>query len=101
MGCIFSLFAKNDSEIKINYCIPSNSKFKHLRPKGTIIVGIDRDYNIPVIDTRFENFYESSVRLWPKISAHKDYFLLVNNTHTVSSYGTSDEIGYGLYDTVL
>ena len=46
-----------------------------MRPKGTIIVGIDRDYNIPVIDTRFENFYESSVRLRPKISAHKDFFI--------------------------
>ena len=30
--------------------------FEYLRPKGTITLSIDRKYNIPIIDIRFDDW---------------------------------------------
>ena len=79
----------------VEYCKPS--EVEYLKPRGKIIVTIDRKYHVSVIDTSFDNFYETSVRLWPKVSAHENYHLLIE-TPTLSSSDTSEEIGY---DTVF
>ena len=88
MGYLFTIFANSRSVIIIDYCIPSGSKYDYLRPKGTI-------YNVPTTDARFDDFYGISMRLWCKISAHKDYFLMLERTPPVTSSESSDEIGYG------
>ena len=72
MGCLFSFFVRKKPEIIVAYCILSG--LEYLRLKGNIIVGIDRQYSIRVFDTCFNDFYETSVSLWPKMSAHKNYF---------------------------
>ena len=77
----------------VEYWIPSDVLFEHLRPKGKIIVGMDRKYWVPVINTNFNNFYEFSIPLWPKISAHSNYRLLIK-TPTASSSDSSEEIRY-------
>ena len=33
--------------------------FDYLRPKGTITFRVHRKYNIPVVDIRFDGWYES------------------------------------------
>ena len=81
----------------VEYWIPSDVLFEYLRPKGKIIVGMDKKYRVPFIDTNFNNFYETSVRLWPKISVHSNYCLLIK-TPTASSSDSSEEIRY---DTVF
>ena len=72
----------------VEYWIPSDVLFEYLRLKGKIIVGMD---------TNFNNFYETSVRLWPKISVHSNYRLLIK-TPTASASDSSEEIRY---DTVF
>ena len=42
MGCLLSLFLREKPEITVDYYIPSCVEY--LRPKGKIIVGIDRKY---------------------------------------------------------
>ena len=51
-----------------------------LKQKGEIIVGLDRKYHVPVIETSFYDYYEISVRLWPKISAHSEYHFPIKTT---------------------
>ena len=54
--------------------------FDYLRPKGTITFRVHRKYNIPVVDIRFDGWYESSDRLWPKNTEQREYFLLLERT---------------------
>lgn len=90
LGCFLSLFAKNDSEIKVDYCILSDPKFKYLRPKGTIIKGIDRKHNIPMTD-------KVCASLAKDICTQRLFF--VGQRHAYSELcGSSNEIGY---DTVF
>ena len=62
MGCLFS---RNELKIEIFDLTPPGDDFDHLRSKGTITFTIDRKYNVPLIDIRFDGWYENSVRLWP------------------------------------
>ena len=75
-----------------------SSGVEYLRPNGKIVVGIDRKYHVPVVDTYFGNYYETSVRLWPKILAHKDYHCLIESPTISSSGESSKEIEY---DTIF
>ena len=64
MVCIFS---KNDEpSIKIFECIRPNNEFDYFRPQGNITFSLDRKYNIPIVDIRFNGWYGNSVRLWSK-----------------------------------
>ena len=40
--------------------IPSSDDFDYLRANGSITVSIDRRYNIPVFDFRFDGWYDNS-----------------------------------------
>lgn len=76
MGCLLSCcFACKKPKIMVEYCIPSNAEF--LIPHGKIIVGLDRKFRVPVIETNFFDYYKTSVRLWPKISTHSNYHFLL------------------------
>ena len=88
IGCLLSFFACEKPDIIVEYCTPSSAEYS--RPKGKIVGGIDRKYQVLVLDTNFDNFYETSVRLWPKASAHKNYHLLIK-TPTLSSSDSSEE----------
>ena len=62
MGCFYS---KKGSSLKIRMhdCIPPTEEFDYLRPDGSIIVSIDRRYNVSMFELRFDGWYENSVRL--------------------------------------
>ena len=64
MGCICSKC--DEPKIKIYDCAPPGDVFDYLRLKGTITLSIDGKYNVPVVDLRFDGWYENSVRLWPQ-----------------------------------
>ena len=66
--------------------------FKYLRPQATTTLSIDRKYNVPLIDIRFDGWYENSVRLWPKHSEQTEHFLLLEKTplQTPSITSSSD-----------
>ena len=97
MGFLLSLFLRERPEIIADYCIPSCVEY--LRRKGKTIVGIDRKYWVPVIDTSFGDYSETSVRLWSRISAHSNNRLLIK-TPTMSSSDNSSEEEVA-YDTVF
>ena len=60
--------------------MPLGDDFDYLRPQGTITLSTDRKYNIPLVDIRFDGWYENSVRLWPKHTEQGNYFLLLQRT---------------------
>ena len=64
MGCLCS--KSEEPKIKIYDCGPPGDDFDNLRLKGTITLSIDRKYNVPVADLRFDGWYENSVCLWPQ-----------------------------------
>ena len=80
-------------------CIPSGDDFDYLRPNGTITFSIDRRCNVPVLDLRFDGWYESSVRLWPKhIEQSECVLLLVRTPLQTLGKCSSDDCGI---DTVF
>ena len=54
--------------------------FEYLRPQETITESIDRKYNVPLIDIRFDGWYENSIRRWPKHTEQREHFLLLERT---------------------
>ena len=54
MGCLSS--KSDEPKIRICDCTPTGDDFEYLRPKGTITLSIDRKYNIPIIDIRFDDW---------------------------------------------
>ena len=42
-----------------------------------ITLSVDRKYPVPLIDIRFDGWYENSVRLWPKHTEQTEHFLLL------------------------
>ena len=71
-----------------------------MRPQGTITLSIDKKYNIPQINIRFDGWYENSVRLWPKHTEQREHFLLLERTPletpSVSSV-SSDDSGFDTF----
>ena len=61
MGCFCSKIC--ESNIRIYDCIPPGDDFDYLRSNDTITLSIDRKYNVPVFDLRFDVWYENSVGL--------------------------------------
>ena len=59
MGCLCS--KSDEPKIRIYYCIPPGDDFEYMRPQGTITLYIDRKKNIPIVDIRFDGWYENSV----------------------------------------
>ena len=43
-------------------------------------MSIGRKYNIPIVDIRFDGWYENIVRLWPKHSEQREHVLLLDRT---------------------
>ena len=97
-----SIFSKNyEQKIKIFDCTLPGHDFNYLLPQRTITLNIDRKYNIPLFDIRFDGWYENNVCLRPKHTKQKDHFLLLQRTPlqtpSVSSL-SSDDSGF---DTVF
>lgn len=93
MGCIFS---RNDEpNINIHDCILPSNESDYQRPHNTISVSSDRIYNIPIVDIRFDGWYENSIRLWPKHTEQREHFLLLARTALqtpgISGISSSDE----------
>ena len=90
-----SLCSKCDEpKIKTFRCSPPGDNLGYLRPHGTITLSIDRKYNIPMVDIRFDGCYENSVRLWRKHAGQRKDFLLLEKTPlqtpSVSSLSSDD-----------
>ena len=96
MGCLFS---RNEPKIKIFDLKPPGNDFEYLRPQGTISFSIDRKYNVPLINIRFDGWYENSVRLWPKCNEQREHFLLLERT-LLQTPSFSSSSGSG-FDTVF
>ena len=83
----------DEPKIEIYDCTPPGDDFNYLRLKGVITLSIDRKYNIPVVDSRFDDWYKNSVRLWPKHTEQREHFLLLERTPlqtlSVSSFDDS------------
>ena len=70
----------------------------YLRPDGSIIVSIDRRYNVPMFELRFDDWYGNSVCLWPKHIEQNGCVLFFDNPLAIESRSNvSDDSGY---DTV-
>ena len=75
-------------------CIPPTEDFDCLRPDGSIIVSIDRRYNVSMFKSRFDGWYESSVHLWPKYIEQNGCVLSFDNPLAIeSSSNVSDDSG--------
>ena len=81
MCCCFSF---NKPKISIIDETSEGKFFDYLRSKGTIIYTIDRTYKVPLIELNFDGWFESNVRLWPKINKARSNFLLLERTPPVS-----------------
>ena len=86
MGCLFS---RNELKIRIFDLTPAGDESEYLRPQGTITLTIDRKYNAPLMDIRFDGWYENSVSLWPKHSEQREHFLLLERTPLLTPSITS------------
>ena len=68
-------------------------------PEGTINLSVDRKYQVPLINIRFDGWYENSVRLWPRHTEQREHFLLLQRTPPASP-STSSLSNSGI-DTVF
>ena len=50
-----------------------------------ISLSIHRKYQVPLIDIRFDGWYENSVRLWPKHTEQREHFLLLERAPLLSA----------------
>ena len=75
MDCLFS---RNEPKIKILDLIPPGDDFDNLKPQGAIRFSIDRKYNVPLINIRFDGhtFGQSIVK--------REHFLLLERTHSTT-----------------
>ena len=82
MVCLFPKCSNSSDEpkIKIIDSRPPGAAFDYLRPNSTISFSVDRKYNIPVVDIRFERWYENSMRLWPYHTEQREHFLQLERT---------------------
>ena len=92
MGCLLS---KNDEpKIQVFDCTRPGDDFDYLKPQGKITLSIDRKYNIPIVDIRFDGWYEKNVCLWPKHREQRKHFLLLESaplqTPSVTSLSSDD-----------
>ena len=53
MGCLFS---RNELKIRIFDLTPAGDESEYLRSQGTITLTIDRKYNAPLMDIRFDGW---------------------------------------------
>ena len=83
MGCLFSKCSNSSYEpkIKIIDCTPPGAAFDYVRPNGTISFSVDRKYNAPVVDIRFEGWYENCVRLWSYHTEQENIFYSLRGLH--------------------
>ena len=54
MSCLCS--KSDEPKINIFDCTPAGDDFEYLRPHGTITLSIDKKYNIPIVDIRFDDW---------------------------------------------
>ena len=74
---------------KVSDCLPLVA-FSRL--DGTITLSIDREYNVPVFDLKFDGWYEKSARIWPKHTEHSEYFLFPDRCSLTPTMSFSDGI---------
>lgn len=98
MGCLCSKFDYDQPNIKIIEYNPPGEQFDYLRRNGTIKFSIDKKYNIPIAEIKFNGWYENSVRLWLHHYKQREYFLLLERTPLQTPSLSSDDSGY---DTVF
>ena len=94
MGCLCSKFDYDQPNIKIIEYNPPGEQFDYLRQNGTIKFSIDKKYNIPIAEIKFNGWYENSVRLWLHHYKQREYFLLLERTPLQTPSLSSDDSGY-------
>ena len=78
-------FLSNKPRIKVIDEILKGQIFDYLRPEGTITYTIDIIYNIPIIDIKFDGWFESIFCIWPKDNRARSDFLSLERTPSISS----------------
>lgn len=95
MGCILTRFTHTAPQASIEYCMPSTVDFRP--PHGEIIISLGKTYNVPVVETYFFGYHETSVRLWPKVPAILSYRFLIEkpcfSNSSISNSTEENEIG--------
>ena len=61
MGCFSS--KSDEPKIRIYDCTPPGDDSEYLRLQGATTLSIDRKYSIPIVDIKFDGWYENSVYL--------------------------------------
>ena len=79
------LSLSNKPRIKVIDEIPNSQIFDYLRPEGTITYTIDIIYNIPIIDIKFDGWFESIFCIWPKDNRARSDFLSLERTPSIFS----------------
>ena len=72
MGCCFSL---NELRIKIIDLTAPCENYSYLRPKGTITFTVDRKYNVILVDTQLDCWFENTFHLWPMETEQREFFV--------------------------
>ena len=78
MSCFVSM--NNKPNIKIFDLTPRGDDFNYLRPEGTITLSINRKHQVPLMDIRFDGWYENSFRIRPKHTEQREHSLLLQRT---------------------
>ena len=73
-------FSCNKPNVEITDYTPRRKRFDYLRANGTISYTIDRTYDVPEMETNFDDWYKASVRLWPKFTKMTSNILGVQRT---------------------
>ena len=74
---------------------PHGDDFNYLKPERTCI---DRKYQVPLIDIRFDGWYENSGGLWPKHTEQREKFLFLERTPLSSpNISLSSDSGIGTF----
>ena len=55
-------------------------EYDYLRPRATIIIDMDVEWNIPVILIDFDGWSQNAVRLSPQNSTQQENFLILERT---------------------
>ena len=80
MGCCLS-FDDNKSKIEVINKILKGKEHNYLKLKGRIVFTNDSTYDIPKIEFDLNNWWISSVYLWPKGKKSKITFFCAKKVH--------------------
>ena len=66
MGCLYSRFVNDLTNIDVLDYTPKDANYNYLKPRGQNIVQIDEKFKEPVLILDFDECATKYVRLWPQ-----------------------------------